>query len=110
MLLSEILKFIAYFLILSGFYKIVSVNGLRLAYRSSKFEGETFLNYMIRISESIVWRLRKFSPLRRFYISKHYFKISILLGVCKVWIGITILVMVFIIRKTEFGIYLDILI
>lgn len=108
MRIKDIFIFFSSLLILFGLWQFV---WLWIAIRGFKYlreNNETFFQFCCRNFDSAIWRIRKKFKMDMFYNSR-VFKISVILkGLLLVLLGVVIIVVYFLIKSTEYGVWLGI--
>lgn len=93
---------IAYSL-LKGVWQFFYLRINKRGYEVNKLEGESYYDFMCRYYS---WGIRKKLHLGRFYNSKFYVKFTIFKGVFLILFALVLLLLVFLISRSEFALWL----
>lgn len=107
--IGHIFVFLSSFCIVMGIWQFLWIKIHRKGYEMEKLEDESFTDFLFRYYEDeLLWKLRKrFGP-KWFYYGKSFIRFTKIKGVILIVVGIAIGVAVFLVSKTEYGIFLDI--
>lgn len=108
MKISSLFTFVATFFILHGIWQFIWLKLATKGYKEFKNEGESFLDYCVREFNSLDWKIRKKLSISWFYNSRLFRIFIILKGTLLVLLGVAFIVAYFLIKNTEYGVWLDI--
>lgn len=101
------LIFVAVYLILHGVWRVYFTRMSHKAYNLFKKDNETYFDYCCREINTWQYCLIKFFKLGWVCNTKLYSIFSTLFGIINIFIGIAVILFIIFVKKTEFGLYLN---